>query len=724
MKYKLLTYCALLLLTSCSTTKLLKEGEYRLASNEVVIERAESAEDEQISRSDRQRNSRQLSKELDGYIRQESNKYLIFGWNPLLNIYNWSNGSGGGINAFWEKMGTPPVIFNPLLVESSKDNMSSRLDYLGYYNARVEPEILLKNKQARVSYKVHPGKRYRIDEIRYELPSGEFASEFSADSLNMAVKVGDYLSEELLEAESMRGSAYFRNLGYYDFNKNSYSFEADTLSGRTLLHYRIQGEPHKYTIRNVSIHHPADIKFRESLLRQFNTIKPGDFYSEDLVNKAYYRFSTLNLFSGVNIQMTPVDSSRVDCDIKLTGSNPMGFKVNLEASTNSSSLFGVSPQLSFFHKNLFRGGEWLNLDFTGNWQFMPGSDMGATELGASATLSLPKMLGYPPSKIKGKYMPRTEIRANFNYHNRPEYRRSVAGLSYGFSGQLGEGFFYQMSPLQFNLVELYDISDDFFSTLIDNPYLWDSFENMVDIGLGATLYYTSDNAVVPKGSYDFARLSLDVSGNVLSLFNKMLPYDDLYDKHIFLGLPYKQYVKLAVSAGRTMRFGRNDGHALALRVDAGIGKAYGNSTALPFEKQFYAGGASSMRGWQVRTLGPGFSKMDDFFIIPSQTGDLKLEMDLEYRFNMFWKFEGALFAEAGNVWMLNDIKRFEDIGPESIAADWGLGLRVNLDFILLRFDWGFKLHDPARDAGSRWLKPREWIQRDGNAFHFGVGYPF
>lgn len=703
----------LLLLTSCSTTRLLKEGEYRLASNEVELTSSRPDKDE-----------KSLPRELDSYIRQDANKYLLFGWNPLINVYNWSNGSGGGINAFWEKVGVAPVIFNPLLVESSRDNMMNRLDYLGYYNAEIEPKIMLKNKLARVTYNVTPGKRYRIDEIRYELPQGEFQQEFQADSLNLGVKVGDYLSEELLEAESVRGASYFRNLGYYDFNKNAYSFEADTLHGRTLLHYRISAAPVKYTIRNVSIQHPADIKFRESLLRQFNTIKPGDFYSEELVNKTYYRFSALNLFSGVNIQMTPVDSTQVDCDIKLTGSNLMGFKANLEASTNSSALFGISPQLSFFHKNLFHGGEWLNLDFTGNWQFMPGSDLGATELGASASLSLPKMLGYSPSKIKGKNIPRTEFKASFSYQNRPEYRRSVAGFSYGFSGQLGTKYFYQIAPLQLNLVELYDISEGFSETLQENPYLWDSFEDLVDLGLGATIYYTSDASVVPKGSYEFARLSLDLSGNALSLFDGWLPQDAATGKHTLLGLPYKQYVKAAVSAGTTSRFGRNNGQALAFRVEAGIGKAYGNSTAMPFEKQFYAGGASSMRGWQVRTLGPGYNKMDDSFIIPSQTGDLKLEMDVEYRFNIFWKLEGALFAEAGNIWLLNEINRFEDIGPESIAADWGLGLRFNLDFILLRLDMGFKVHDPARPDGSRWLTPRQWFGPDGSAFHFGVGYPF
>ena len=272
---------------------------------------------------------------------------------------------------------------------------------------------------------------------------------------------------------------------------------------------------------------------------------------------------------------------------------------------------------------------------------------------------------------------------------------------------------------------MYDMSEDFIDTIEDNPYLWDTFNDHLDLGVGSMLYYTSDAAVVPKSDYHFVRFSLDLSGNFLSLFDTYLPKNDvLGDQHTLFGVPYNQYVRTQLSMGKTFRFGRNEDQALAMRLDMGIGKAYGNSYALPFEKQFYGGGASSMRGWQVRTLGPGYSELDDYFIIPSQTGDVKFEFDMEYRFKMFWKLEGALFAEAGNVWQLKDLTDFKELIPGSIAADWGAGVRVNLDFILLRLDAGFKLHDPSRDAASRWLKPAEWLQRDGFAIHFGVGYPF
>ena len=714
---RMIMYAAsLLVLASCSTTRLVPEGQYRLAANRLEVE-----------------GDRKLgTSELGQYIRQQPNDYFLFGWNPFLCIYNWSDGSGEGINGFWEKIGTPPVVFNPLLVENSCENLKTHLNYLGYYDASVSGEVETRGRLATVTYKINTGERRRIDSLVFDIPEGEFAEEFYADTANVGVRVGDYLSEKSLEAETVRGAEYFRDLGYYRFNKNHYFFEADTLDGSTLLYYRIRPYSRsespdsgavlgKYRFGDVTISYPSDLPLRESTLTQYNIIRPGEYFSERVVNTTYNRFSALSLFNQVNIEIAPSDSATVDCDIQLDGMDMMGFKANIELSSNSSGLFGASPQLTFYHKNLLGGGEWLNVGFTGNWQVMPGTGAASTELGVSASLSLPHALGYPTRKIRGRNIPRTEFNISYNYQNRPEYKRTVANFSYGYTGQARSRFFYQIYPLRMSLVKLYEISDDFYGTLLQNPYLWGSFFDTVDLGIGGTVYYTTDASIVPKSSYQFVRLDLDLSGNVLSLFNTLMPYNDITKQHSLLGLPYSQYVRTELELAKVFRFGRNESQALAFRLNAGVGKAYGNSSALPFEKQFYCGGASSMRGWQARTLGPGHSSDLGYFIIPSQTGDMKLEFDMEYRFRLFWKFEGALFAETGNIWYLDS---FKDSFPGSLAADWGAGLRLNLDFILLRLDAGFKFHDPSREAGSRWVGPSGWVQKGGYAVHFGVGYPF
>ena len=718
MKRIVLLVISLLVVISCSTTKLLPEGAYRLTANKV-----EFRGKEKIS-----------PKEVSMYVRQQPNTSLIFGWSPFLSIYNWSNGSGEGINKFWEKIGTPPVVFDSTLVESSRSNIAGHMEYLGYYHAKVDSEVEYRGRKATVKYIVELGDRIPIDTIVFEVPGGTFAREFSADSANITVHPGDFLAEKDLEAETVRGASVFRNLGYYDFSKNNYFFEADTLTDRTTLYYRIRNYARGssptddplvvYRIGKVNISHPSEIPFKESLLREFNTIRPGVPYNERMINTTYARLSALKLFNNVSIEMSPSDSAVVDCDIRLSGTDVLGFKANMEASTNSSGLLGFSPQLSFYHKNLFHGGEWLNLGFSGNWQMMAGARAHSSEFGVSASLSFPRLLGYPVNRMRGENVPRTEIRTSFNYQNRPEYRRSLASLSYGYTGQMRRDWFFQVYPLQFNLVKLYAMSDDFSRLLGEYPYLWDTFESHIDAGVGMMLYHTTDASVVPKTAYHYGRFNLDVSGNVVSLFNNVLPVSDFQGQHLLFGVPYKQYVRAEISLGKVFRFGWNDNNALALHLDAGAGWAYGNSTALPFEKQFYCGGASSMRGWQARTLGPGYEQMSEYFVLPSQTGDLKLEADVEYRFPSFWKLEWAIFAEVGNVWTLNG----EGLGkldlPGSLAGDWGIGLRVNLDFILLRLDAGLKVHDPARPAGERWLGPKGWFAPGGAALHFGVGYPF
>lgn len=702
---------------SCSTTRVLSEGEYRLASNEVQIRHDSDDLD---------------TEDMLQYVKQQPNRYFIFGWNPFLNVYNWQNGSGRLFDRIFRKIGTAPVVHDPELVSSSCDNIRKHLEYLGYYDSRVDSQVDTERRLAHVNYIITPGRRFRIDSVAFDIQANaDFLAEFEADSLGRTVRTGDWLSEKALEAESARGAAYFRELGYYDFNKFNYFFVADTLTDRTLLRYQIKEYTRnstaqsaapisKYHIGDVTISHPDDVVFREDILKNLNTIHPGDLYSASAINVTYNRLSSLKVFNNVSIEMTPRDSSLVDCGINLSGTRLQGFKADLEASSNSSGLIGVSPQLSLYHKNIFHGGEWLTLGFTGNFQFKPGTDIVSNELGVTAGLSFPRFLGLPYSIFKGSNIPRTEVKASFNYQDRPEYLRNIAGLSFGYTGQIARSFFYQFYPLQATFVRLYDLDRQFAEILERNPYMRDSYKNHLDAGAGGTIYHTTDSDIVPRTAYRYSRLSFDLSGNVLSIFDRFLNQnDDAQSK--MLRVPYTQYVRGQLDLGKVFRWGREDGNAMALHFVTGAGYAYGNSTALPFEKQFYAGGAGSMRGWQVRSLGPGASPLDESFSIPSQTGDFKLELDAEYRFRMFWKLEGALFAETGNVWNLNDM---QDSLLKTLAADWGLGLRVDLNFILLRLDTGFKVHDPSLEEGERFCGPDRWFSRDGFAVHFGVGYPF
>jgi hypothetical protein len=243
-----------------------------------------------------------------------------------------------------------------------------------------------------------------------------------------------------------------------------------------------------------------------------------------------------------------------------------------------------------------------------------------------------------------------------------------------------------------NIVNLFNIDQEFFNTLANDPFLRNAYQNHFDLGSGGTLYYTTNSEAIPKTSFFYTRLQLDIAGNLLSAF-KPLMRKDANGSGMIWNTPFSQFVRGEITVGKTWVFGKNDGQSIATRLVAGAGYAYGNSSALPFEKHFYGGGANSLRGWQARTVGPGLSALDKSFVIPNQTGDMRLEANIEYRFNLFWKLAGALFIDAGNVWTLqgadtedNRLGRFRwDTFGESIAANWGAGVRLDFGFLLLQF---------------------------------------
>lgn len=712
---------AFLAVSSCSTTRALQDDEYRLRRNRIEVT------------NDKEFNTNVLTP----YLKQRS-----IGWTPFLTVYNWTNGKGKAWDKLVQKVGVPPVVYDPSMVDESVEGIEKHLEYLGYYGSKAESLISVNKRKVDVTYMVTLGKRYPISRINLSLPEGgEFRQAFLADTSSMTVKKGDFLSEASLETETERSAAQLRNQGFFTFNKNHFFFEADTLTepGSAILNMSIReytrnaspkdAQPiRKFYIDDVTVSYPRSLNIKEKVLRELNTVEPGAPYSADVVNSTYSRLFAIRVFSSVNVGMTQSDTNLVDCSISLAQSKLQGFKVNLEASTNSSGLLGISPQLSYYHKNVFHGGEWLNLSFMGNFQFKFNDAIRSNEFGVSAGLSFPKFFPLPYRYFPGA-IPRTDVNISYNYQNRPEYTRNIISTSYGYNGNYRNKLFYQVYPLQLNIVRLFDLDEAFYKTLANDPFLRNAYQDHFDLGSGTTLYYTTSPASIPEETYHYGRLQFDIAGNLLSAFKPLMARDENGSGMIW-NTPYSQYIRTEATLGKTWVWGRKNGQSIATRLLAGVGYAYGNSTALPFEKHFYGGGANSLRGWQARTVGPGTSPRDTTFVIPNQTGDMKLEANIEYRFDIIWKVDGAVFIDAGNVWTLkhkdtpaNDpaIFRWNTLA-ESIAANWGVGVRLNFGFLLLRVDMGMKIHDPSRV--EKWVNPGQWLKRDNFALHFGVGYPF
>lgn len=705
---------------SCSTAKMLPQGQWRLKTNKIVIENAQK--EDNVTPSD-----------LQPYLKQKSQ-----GWSPLLYVYNWQNGKNGNWDRFVRKLGSEPVVYDSTLVGSSIKNLKDHLEYLGYYNSRIDTSLTaLKNRNIRVNYKVTLGRRYPLKEVKYSvLTSGDFRNDFLADTAFSTIKPGTFLSEESLEAETVRSAGAIRNKGYYDFSKNHFRFEADTLSNpgyaclRVIVSEYTRNESEqqaesfeKYHIGKISVSHPENLKIHPKVFRHLTNIHTGDLYRESGVNTLYSRYSSVAMFSSVNIRMTPrPGENTVDCDISLQKGKINGLSLGLEASVNSTGLFGISPELSYVNKNLFKGGEVLSVSINNTNQVkFKDPSVKSNEIGVSASLSLPKMFPVPNSRIRGPNIPRTEIKTSFNYQSRPEFARRMFSASFGYNGIWRRFFRYQINPVSANYVRMPRIDEEFSKSLEKNPFLKNAYQNHTDIGLSSTLYYSTSTSLSPTESYWYSRLNFDISGNILSLFNSIAPKNSL-GQSMFLGVPYSQYLRSELALGRTLVWGEKSGQSLAMRIMGGIGYAYGNSTAIPFEKHFYCGGANSLRGWTARTVGPGSQPLNSAWVIPNQTGDVKLEANIEYRLRLLWKLSGAIFLDCGNVWNIgrnaNEQTRFS---LSTIAASWGYGLRLDLSFIVLRVDMGLRIYDPS--TRDRWVDPGTWYE-NAYAVHFGVGYPF
>ena len=764
----------LILLGSCSTTRVLSDNQTRLKSNVITIVNKNGHPEYQDT-------------QLDNYIHQKANTYFIKtkrgGWNPFIYVYNWTNGKGKGWDRFVTKLGQAPVVFDPSLMEDSRENITTHLKYIGYYNSHVDTRAEIRKQQTVVDYRVTLGKMYPIKDIEYRVDDPGLAEEIYKDTVNSLIRRGMPLSEELLERETERSAAHIRNMGYYEFTKNYYFFDADTVSvpDSALLkvyvrNYTRNESPEnarrhrrfyfgdvsirpvsdniKYrtsvskkipqildTVRyeNLTILYDTKRKVRPSILYKMNRIEPGNTYSEWIVNNTYQRFANLRIYNNVSVELNKTDTNIVDCMIRLIPSKAHGYKINLEASTNSTGLIGISPTLSYYNRNIFKGGEWLSLSVSGNFQFSVSNSTRATEFGASAGLSFPTFVLLPDRMFKN-IIPRTDLDLTYNYQRRPEYTRNMIGASFGWSwSSQSNKYYFKVVPVQFNIVNLPVYSEAFMESLT-NPFVREAYKNHFEFGLGFDLQYSSDPSINPAGSFFKADFQFDLAGNLLSAFNKFMPVDSSGFRTIWSS-PYSQFVRAELSLAYTWKFGKNNKQALAVRALGGAGLAYGNSTKMPFERLFWAGGSNSLRGWTARSVGPGSSEMDNTFSIPNQTGDMRLEANIEYRFPLFSIFRGAVFVDWGNVWNIDRTGRnhqslegsTEDETAETLsyfsirnmlrtsALSWGAGIRLDLNFVVVRFDLGIKLYDPSV---QQWQNARNWFRRGGYAFQFGIGYPF
>ena len=415
------------------------------------------------------------------------------------------------------------------------------------------------------------------------------------------------------------------------------------------------------------------------------------------------------------------------CYIMASPTLKHGINLELEGST-TSSFYGLSATVGYQNRNLFRGVEMLNAAVTFGYEYMKAPNTNrrrANELGITAGLSFPRFILPFELSTRNINMPRTKVELSYNYQDRPYYRRDLSRVTWTYSWRSLNGRYnYQLRPIDINMINVGYIDEGFFASL-RNEYLRQSYLTQAIVGLSGSYTYNNQNKHI-GGNATLLRINFESSGNLLNLFEKAFSHKTAEGYYNILGVRYSQYVRGDVSLSRKIVLGERS--AIAGRIFAGVGLPYGNSTALPFDRMFYVGGSNSMRGWTPRTLGPGNVPYEET-AFPVQMGDMRLEANLELRFPIWEMFHGATFLDMGNVWYLGKDKAevpaagvFKwDRFYKQLGLNSGLGLRVDIKFVILRLDWGIQLHNPNDPEGKRWIHNFKW---KNTALNFGVGYPF
>lgn len=764
-----------LCLAGCSSSRHVPDGQYLLDQVHINIEDSTNTFDEEV---------------LVNYLRQTPNHKILWSTKLQLGIYNMSGkDTTKWYNRWIRRIGEAPVIYDSKLTDQSAGQLQKALINQGYLEATVDVDTVAnqKKKKMKVYYSLTPGKPHVIHSIDYKFSNDSIRDLVMSDSTRFIIREGDNLDRDRLELQRQRFTQVLRNNGYYAFAKEFITFNADTTENSYDVDLTVivnppydarQGEKDMsthvpYFIRDIKVitdydpvtmENPADVEsadvvkygnitilygdkkyLRPNILDENCYIKPGKPFKEIEMTRTYEAFSRLGILKFINIQFVQVADIEgeqwLDAYILLTPTKSQSISLELEG-TNSEGDLGVAAAVSYAHRNIGKGSETLQVKLQGAYESLSGDLDGLInnrymEYTLDVGLTFPKFkFPFLNKEFKQKIRATTEFNTSLNYQERPEYTRIIAtaGFNYKWT-ERNNRIRHTFTPLDINYVYLPENTNNFIDEIApDNPLLRYSYEDHFIMRLGYSFYYTTKRPETAwtrklQSNVSTIRFNAETAGNLLYAVNNIFNHRDNAAENPYkvFGIQYSQYFKIEGDYSYTHTFSPR--HSLAFHAGIGVAYPYGNSRILPFEKRFYGGGANGVRGWDVRTLGPGAyntSNTVNNFIY--QCGDIRLDLSLEYRAKLFWVIEMAAFIDAGNIWTIHDYAdqpngmfRFKTFYKQ-IAAAYGLGIRLDFNYFLLRFDMGMKAHNPA-EGQEKWplIHPR-W-GRD-SSFHFSIGYPF
>ena len=712
------------------------------------------------------------------YVRQNPNAKWFSLIKTQLYVYDLSGrDSTKWINKFLRKIGDAPVIYNESEAKRSQEEITKAVQNMGYMGASVKRVTKTKKKKLKLHYEVTTGKPYIVRTLNYDIKDSKIAEYMQKDSASTLLKEGMLFDVNVLDDERQRITDNLLRKGYYKFNKDYISYTADTVRNTYLVDLTLHLHPFKlrtedtprehyqYRINKINfitdydvlqssalssieindsihykdypIYYKDKLYLRPKVLTDNLRFSVGDLYNERDVQRTYTYFGRLPALKYTNIRFfetTVGDTTMLNCYVMLTKSKHKSISFELEG-TNSAGDLGAAASVSFQHRNLFHGSETFMMKFRGAYEAITGlqgdyRNNNYTEYGVETSINFPSFLfPFLSSDFKRNIRATTEFGLQYSYQLRPEFSRTVASASWSYKWTQ-----HRIDMIDIGYLYLPWISDKFREDYINkgqNHIFEYNYKNRLIVRMGYSYNFNSAgnaliNNTITSNSYSI-RANIESAGNILYALSKATSLHKNNDgEYAILGIPYAQYIKGDFDFAKNIRIDHRN--SLAFHAGIGIAVPYGNAKTIPFEKQYFSGGANSVRGWSVRDLGPGSFPGDGNFL--NQSGDIKLDASIEYRSKLFWKFQGAAFIDAGNIWTIRDyanqpggVFKFNKFYKQ-IAVAYGLGLRLDLDFFVLRFDGGMKAINPAYESGKqRWPIIHPDFSRDF-AFHFAVGYPF
>lgn len=758
----------LLFLGSCSATRKLDENQALV--HKVELKGIKGA----------------LKDNSQAYIRQRPNKKFIgIGWMKInLGIYNIFNWKKETKISKWIKtrIGEAPVIYDSAITKFSAQQIQLYLFNNGYFDAKVNANVNIKKKKARIVYDVSLEQAYTIRNIQYKILDTNIRSIYFYNLQFSKIALGQIFNQDLLQEERERIVKDIKNNGYFYFNREYIHFNIDTNINKNFVdislvienpyektshqYYKlnninidvvnpenriIKNNSHFDSTSNYTFNDPSGI-IKSKVLKRMIFFDKNSLYRDQDLELTYSRLGDLKIFRFINIEfeVDSTDSTKLNSKITLTQGKRRGTQTEIEGYVASEN-FGSSANLLYTDRNIFKGAEVLEFRIKAGLETQAFVDENAQnipifnsrESNTSLSVTFPGFLFFRDKKTFGLYSsPKTRIGFNYITERRPEYLRKTFAGAITYDWKQNQYITHSFTPYSINFVQS-ELSDEALKLLnnLDNQLIKESFEPHITQGIRYNFIF-SNQVLNLRKDYVYFRLNLEVMGTGLYGISRLLD-ENIGQKgtYIYFDLPYYNFTRPELDLRYFNFIGQKS--QLATRFNTGVGFAYWNSDVLPFERQFFTGGSNSIRAFRARTVGPGaFSNISQSSLNLDQTGEMKIEANIEYRFDILERFigaklKGATFIDMGNVWTISDATANTD-GQfywnkfySQLAVGTGFGMRFDYSFLLFRLDVGLKVRDPRFNNQDRWviknLNNNEWkLNNQYNFwnFNFGIGYPF